>query len=123
MVNLIWATRGKSWGFRFLLDGGYHDPLPAYERAFADLQSQRVACRRLGEQVALRFPDPQNRRDDAGRVIPHDFVVMGPWADEVNSVDDGREKIWLRVAEVYDQVWDAASAPSMAAVRLAVDID
>jgi len=56
-------------------------------------------------------------------VIPHDFVVMGPWADEVNSVDDGREKIWLRVAEVYDQVWDAASAPSMAAVRLAVDID
>lgn len=122
-MNLIWATRGKSWGFRFLLDGGYHDPLPAYERAFADLQSQRVACRRLGEQVALRFPDPQNRRDDAGRVIPHDFVVMGPWADEVNSVDDGREKIWLRVAEVYDQVWDAASAPSMAAVRLAVDID
>ena len=122
-MNLIWATRGKSWGFRFLLDGGYHDPLPAYERAFADLQSQRVACRRLGEQVALRFPDPQNRRDDPGRVIPHDFVVMGPWADEVNSVDDGREKIWLRVAEVYDQVWDAASAPSMAAVRLAVDID
>ncbi len=123
MVNLIWATRGKSWGFRFLLNGGYPDPLLAYERAFADLQSQRAACRRLGEQVALRFPDPLSRRDDAGRVIPHDFVVMGPLADEVNSVDDGLEKIWPLVAEVYDQVWDAASAPSVAAVRLAVDSD
>ena len=123
MVNLIWATCGKSWGFRFHLNGGYSDPLLAYERAFADLQSQRAACRRLDEQVALRFPDPLNRRDEAGRVIPHDFVVMGPLADEVNSVDDGLEKIWPLVAEVYDQVWDAASAPSVAAVRLAVDSD
>ncbi|MPM79090.1 hypothetical protein SDC9_126121 [bioreactor metagenome] len=123
MVNLIWATCGKSWGFRFLLNGGYSDPLLAYERAFADLQSQRAACRRLDEQVALRFPDPLNRRDEAGRVIPHDFVVMGPLADKINSVNDGLREIWPLVAEVYDQVWDAASAPSMAAVSMAVDSD
>src|SRR5690606_6305373 len=33
--NLVWATRGRSWGFRFLLNGGLSDPLPTYERIFA----------------------------------------------------------------------------------------
>ena len=31
-ARLIWATRGRSWGFRFLLKGGLSDPLMAYER-------------------------------------------------------------------------------------------
>ena len=25
-MTLIWATRGRTWGFRFLRDGGFEEP-------------------------------------------------------------------------------------------------
>ncbi|MGI5951873.1 MAG: hypothetical protein ACOX61_08525, partial [Brooklawnia sp.] len=118
MTNLIWATRGRSWGFRFLLDGGYPDPLPPYERAFLGLQDETATCRRVGEQVALRFADPLGRQDAAGRVIPHDFVVPAPLADQIRSVEDGLQKLWPLVAEVYARRWDAA-APTAGEVQAA----
>ena len=34
-MSLIWATRGRTWGFRFLRDGGFPDPLPVYDLAFS----------------------------------------------------------------------------------------
>ena len=42
-AGLIWATRGRTWGFRFLLDGGQADPLTTYERAFARLPDELTA--------------------------------------------------------------------------------
>lgn len=120
MVSLIWATRGRSWGFRFLLDGGYEDPLSAYERAFAGLEGQPTAFRRVGQRVALRFPDPEDRADVAGRIIPHDFVVLEPIAGDIHSVDDGRQKVWPLVADVYARLW-RGSAPSATAARSALD--
>lgn len=77
-MKLIWATRGRTWGYRFLLEGGCDDPLPVYDQAFATIGDQDEVCRRSGDTVALRFPDPEGRRDDAGRVIGHDFVVFRP---------------------------------------------
>ena len=62
--RLIWATRGRSWGFRFLLKGGLSDPLLVYERSFADLEDEPATCHRAAGKVALRFPDPLGRRDD-----------------------------------------------------------
>ncbi|MCW5951065.1 MAG: hypothetical protein KIT69_02240 [Propionibacteriaceae bacterium] len=64
-MNLIWATRGRSWGFRFLLDGGFADPLPTYEQAFAGLEDDRAVCRKAGGRLALRFPDPLGRKPAA----------------------------------------------------------
>ena len=61
--RLIWATRGRSWGFRFLLKGGLSDPLLVYERSFADAKEEPAACHRAAGKVALRFPDPLGRRD------------------------------------------------------------
>jgi hypothetical protein len=103
-VSLIWATRGRSWGFRFLLDGGQPDPLPLYDLAFAGTEGELTVCRRAGARVALRFPDPLTRRDEAGRVIPHDIVVMPPMADEVHTLEDGQRVIWPRLADVFAQV-------------------
>jgi hypothetical protein len=105
--RLIWATRGRSWGFRFLLKGGLADPLPVYERSFADLEYEPTACHRAAGKVALRFPDPLGRRDASGRVIPHEFVVFGDLADEIESVEDGLRQVWPLVAEAYAGVWDA----------------
>jgi hypothetical protein len=77
-VKLVWATRGRTWGFRFLLDGGFSDPLPVYERAFGGIEGESTTCQRVGSHVALRFPDLQGRQDAAGRTIPHDVVVLPP---------------------------------------------
>lgn len=117
MVNLIWATRGRSWGFRFLLDGGSADPLHAYERAFAGLENELVACHRRGSQVALRLPDPNSRMDAARRIIPHDFVVPLPIANRIYTVDDGLTEIWPLISHAYAQVWDRERPPSVAEIR------
>lgn len=118
-MRLIWATRGRSWGFRFLLDGGFVDPLGSYERAFAGAEGQPSACWQVGDWVALRFPDPLSRRDAAGRIIPHDFVVLDASAGGFASVDEGRLRVWPMVGDVYGQIWDSAP-PSRAWIRSAV---
>jgi hypothetical protein len=56
--------------------------------------------------VALRFPDPEGRKDFAGRVIPHDFVLFSPLADGVDSVDDGLQLVWPLVADEFEREWD-----------------
>lgn len=125
-MRVIWATRGRTWGFRFLLDGDYLDPLPAYDRVFSGVEGQPRVCVRVGGEVALRFPDPMGRRDAAGRVIPHDFVIREPLADEeplvdrINSVDDGIQKVWPLVSDVFAEVWDAPGPPDAATILAAM---
>jgi hypothetical protein len=116
-MSLIWATRGRAWGFRFLRNGGFEDPLTVYETAFAGVEDNSEAWRRvdetvaLPEMVALRFPDPSGRRDQAGRVIPHDFVVLQPLAAEIHSVEEGRRLIWSLVAHDFERVWELPQPP------------
>jgi hypothetical protein len=104
--GFIWATRGRTWGFRFLRRGGFEDPLGVYETAFSEVGGQPEALRRVADMVALRFPDPDGRRDAAGRVIPHDFVLLGSWAEGINSLDDGRRRMWHEVADEFERIWD-----------------
>ena len=109
--RFIWATRGRSWGFRFLRTGGIADPLPVYERAFGDVSSDREVWRRGRKRAALRFPDPEGRRDESGRVIPHDFVLLGAWADTLTSMQDGRDRVWREVADEFGRVWAEDTPP------------
>jgi hypothetical protein len=104
----IWATRGRTWGFRFLRDGGFADPLPHYDVAFAHMSGAGAsACHRIGSMVAVRFPDPNGRTDSAGRVIPHDFVVFPPLCDRIETVDDALAEIWPLVAKEYEAIWES----------------
>ena len=48
-MRFIWATRGRDWGFKFLRDGGFSDPLPIYEAAFEGTDPSLST---------LRFDDP-----------------------------------------------------------------
>lgn len=118
-MTLIWATRGHEWGFRFLLDGGFDDPLETYERSFSGVEDEASVCRRRGDLVALRFPDPQARRDSAGRVIPHDFVILPPAASEVRSVDAGLKVVWPCVAEAYASLWALPRPPASSEIEAA----
>lgn len=116
--KLIWATRGRSWGFRFLLNGGLPDPLPTYESAFAGLRDDPETWHSAPSGGALRFPDPLGRRDAAGRVIPHEFVLLEDFAMAIASVADGRKHVWPLVADLYARVWEGESPPSQADLRL-----
>lgn len=110
--GFIWATRGRSWGFRFLRRAGLDDPLAAYEEAFATIGDEPEAWSGVVGRVAVRFPDPEGRRDAAGRVIPHDFVLFGRWAEGITSLDDGRHRIWPEVADEFEHTWDAHDPPT-----------
>jgi hypothetical protein len=109
--GFIWVTRGQTWGFRFLRDGGLSDPLTVYEATFSTVGDQREACRRIDDRVALRFPDPDERRDEAGRVITHDFVLTGWRAEQITSLEDGRHQVWDEVKEEYESIWNNPDPP------------
>lgn len=111
--ELIWATRGQSWGFRFLLDGGLTDPLSTYEEAFADYPEEPELWRTLSSRAAaLRFLDPGGRRDLAGRPIPHDFVLLRWQAKRLGSFESAREAVWRVVEDAYARVWDVDQPPT-----------
>lgn len=111
-ATFIWATRGRTWGFRFLRRGGVRNPLAVYEDTFSKVGDQPEACHRSGDRVALRFPDPDGRQDASGRIIPHDFVLFGRWADGVSSLEEGRQRVWGEVADEFDAIWDKPEPPS-----------
>lgn len=115
-MKLIWLTRGRTWGFRFLSDGGEADPLPAYDELFSGLEALPEFCRHVGKQLALRFADPLDRKDRAGRVIPHDFIVFGPMAAEIDTVEDGIRLVWPLVADEFDRIWNLPKPPSSAPI-------
>jgi len=104
-MRFIWATRGKHWGFRFLRTGGFSDPLPAYDAAFASLSSTAEAWGSEPGWVALRFPDPDGRKDAAGRIISHEFVVFAPDSEGFASFADARSTLWAEVAGEFEQCW------------------
>lgn len=111
-MSLTWLTRGRSWGFRFLRRPGDSDPLVAYEQAFSGCEDDQEVFRRSHDAVALRFPDPEGRKDEAGRPIAHDFVLTGALATEVNSIEEGISRVWPLVQDEYAQAYDAATPPS-----------
>ncbi|AFV88976.1 hypothetical protein PACID_11520 [Acidipropionibacterium acidipropionici ATCC 4875] len=74
-------------------------------------------CHRVGESVVLRLEDPLGRRDAAGRLIPHDFVMLSPTLGLVDSVDDGLRTIWPTVSDVYAQVWEDPAPPTAERIR------
>ncbi|MDQ0095013.1 hypothetical protein [Paeniglutamicibacter psychrophenolicus] len=111
-MSLIWATRGRAWGFRFLRNGRFKDPLPTYHEVFSSVGDDPEVWRRVGEKVALRFPDPLGRQDRAGRTIPHEFVVFPPLADGIDSVEDGIRLVWSQVADEFARVWELPKPPS-----------
>jgi hypothetical protein len=129
--SLIWVTRGLTWGFRFLRDGEFEDPLLVYDAVFSGVEDGPKACRRVPETVALtfpdrfgrqrrvaravalRFPDPRGWQDASGRVIPHEFVVFPPIADDIDSVEDGLRVVRRLLEEEFAQVWEKPTPDSL----------
>lgn len=105
--SFIWATRGHSWGFRFLRTAGYADPLPVYDAAFAAVQDEREVCKYVGSSIVLRFADPEGRKDFASRVIRHDFILFPIAGSDLPALDNARRVAWESVAGDYERVWES----------------
>ncbi|MFP7365554.1 hypothetical protein SFC07_07255 [Corynebacterium callunae] len=105
-MSLIWATRGRDWGFQFLENGGERDPLPIYKAAFENQEQATELVQKSYGLTAARILDPLGRTDHAGRIIPHDFVLRGQMSEGINSPEDVREIIWPLVAEHFQEIWD-----------------
>lgn len=105
-IAFIWATRGKNWGFRFLRTAGWSDPLEVYEAAFSGVGDTTEAYQGNADTVAFRFLDPEKRRDAAGRVIPHEFVLFPPLSAKVSSVEDGFHLVWPLVKDDFARDWE-----------------
>jgi hypothetical protein len=111
-VKILWATRGKTWGFRILRTASLANPLQMYEEAFAGSENSPEVFQARAGVVAVRFADPDGRKDRAGRVIPHDFVLLGSDACYWRSLDDAQIVLWAEVGNQYASVWDRPTAPT-----------
>ncbi len=105
-MKLIWATRGRTWGFRFLRTGGLANPLEVYEEAFVGSDGAPFAFIQRAETLAVRFTDPEQRKDRAGRVIPHEFVVLAPDHLRLGDYESARAELWHAVEKEYASIWD-----------------
>ncbi|APT84633.1 hypothetical protein [Corynebacterium aquilae] len=104
-MRFLWATRGLNWGFKFLSDGGFADPLIEYERVFNQFSTAQDFL--SGKDfVAVRFDDPLGRCDSAGRIIPHECVIYGKQALEFSSATQAIDALWPKIADSYAELWD-----------------
>lgn len=105
-MSVIWVTRGESWGFRFLHDGGIPNALEIYESVFEGSEGLPSVFQTRYDTIAIRFADPLGRKDRSGRPIPHDFVVSGEDAEKLTSFDVARAVLWKRVKAEYEVLWN-----------------
>lgn len=106
-MSIVWATRGNTWGFRFLRDGGHRKILETYNRAFSNVSDDQEVFHQNVDSIAARIADPLNRKDRSGRTIPHEFVLMGEDMHGIKSIDDVKTMIWPCFSTEYQEIWNA----------------
>ena len=105
-TDIIHATRGKDYGFRFIKKGGLPDPLQAYESAFSERPDAGLFNRLDDGRIALSFMDPQGRRDHAGRVIPHEVIIPKSMSGDIKDHADAVAKVWPELEKTYRYMKD-----------------
>jgi hypothetical protein len=105
-IGIVHASRGQSVrsGFTFPQRGGLSNPLAEYDKA--GLQNMAPGSfKRYGdrnEKVAAIFLDPLGRKDQAGRIIPHEVVLPEDLAKGLHTNEDVVSKIWPIIKDVYE---------------------
>ncbi|MFE4108475.1 hypothetical protein [Almyronema epifaneia] len=113
LTNILWSTRGHDWGFRMLLlpKLSCTDWLDAHHRMFQDNTATeeyqvnqgniRLSSNLTVSYIALSFPDPEQRKDRSGRIIPHEVALLG---EEINAFQDIQfavNEIWKTLSSTY----------------------
>lgn len=119
-MRFIWATRGRTWGTRFLQNGGVAHPLAVYELAFAGTDDSSDVFRHVDDMVALRLRDPEGRCDEAGRVILHEFVLFSPESRTIEAFEDAVTLVWPHVDADFARIWNTPG-PTLAVDAISND--
>ena len=106
--NVAFLTRGKDYGFRFLDSGGTKTPLSDLEGLFGDSVMDQSAgfFEKNGGVIGASFLDPDGRKDQAGRTIPHFVVVPKSMSKDINNLDDVVSKVWPQLKDRYPYTYD-----------------
>ncbi|MBD2427362.1 hypothetical protein [Phormidium sp. FACHB-1136] len=51
--------------------------------------------------IALSFPDPEQRKDRAGRIIPHEIALLGEEIKAVQDIRSAVNEIWKTLSSTY----------------------
>ena len=112
-TSVIYSSRGKNKGFRFLEDGGTKTVLSEWEKAFGadggEAGSHGDFFKKYEGKIAAQFMDPKGRRDAAGRLIPHSIILPPTMTEGVNSIEDVKTKVWPTLEKTYDAFWEEST--------------
>jgi hypothetical protein len=121
--SILWSTRGYNWGFRFPLQPQKYgkdcqDWLGHYEKMFEQFgdDDNRVVNGYLNIDnkeipfVAVRFKDPEERKDTSGRIIPHEVAVVGDDAQNLINLNSFELKnaVWILISDTYSKIYQAS---------------
>lgn len=122
LTNILWSTRGRDWGFRMILlpSLNCNNWLDAHHRIFQESRATEEYKVDQGDiklssdltipYIALSFPDPEQRKDRAGRIIPHEVALLG---EEIRAFQDIRsavDEIWIILSSTYANLYPLSAA-------------
>lgn len=119
LKNILWSTRGQNWGFRFLLKPSEYreskDWLSHYEKMFKSSSIDEIAIdsgmisidNNTIPYIALRFLDPEGRKDTSGRIIPHEIALLGERNQKLKNqnLEDLRNSVWKQISSSYELLY------------------
>ena len=78
--NVIWLTRGKKWGFRFLSTGPFpeSEAQRIYSHIFESTSSIPLSKSGCGYSARRFFDNDPSLTDESGRQISHDVIILLP---------------------------------------------
>jgi hypothetical protein len=121
--SVLWSTRGYNWGFRFPLQPQKYgkdcqDWLGHYEKMFDQFgdDDNRVVNGYLKIDnkeipfIAIRFKDPEQRKDISGRIIPHELAIIGDDTQKIRNFTslELKNAIWMLVSDTYSKIYQAS---------------
>lgn len=109
-TRVIYAAKPKNQGFQFLDRGGLADPLVEYDKAGFNDDRDLDFFKNYGdrnEKIALRFKDPEERKDRAGRPIFHEAILPATLAEGIQNRSQAISKVWPLVRDTYGDVYES----------------
>lgn len=121
--SILWSTRGYDWGFRFLIQPNkygeyYQDWLEHYKKMFEQFgdDDNRVVNGYLKIDnkeipfIAVRFKDPEERKDISSRIIPHEVAIIGKNTQNLGNLNslELRNAIWILLSDTYSKIYQAS---------------
>lgn len=110
-TDIIHLARGKNRGLRFLKGGGVSPNATFKMFDEAGLNSDYAQpFRKIGkpgaQKIAAIIPDPDGRKDFAGRPILHSILIPNSMSEGISNLDDVSTKIWPLLKDSYDAIYD-----------------